>query len=227
MPQFQRYQLRTTDPSAARAFYGSILGDRVAEIVPLPPEAIARGAPPHWLGHLGVDEVEPTARAFVERGAMRLGPTRATAEGELAIVRDPGGAVFALTKARSTPARDDVVFHLLHTHDLARVTASYGALFGWEIDEGHDLGPLGVFREFAWHRSGPRVGAMTDVSARPGVHAHWLFQFRVASLNVALPLVRAAGGVVAGPTELPGGDRLAVCDDPQGAAFALREQRAP
>lgn len=34
--------------------------------------------------------------------------------------------------------------------------------------------------------------------------------------------VRDAGGVVLGPFPLPCGERVAVCDDPQGAAFALR-----
>jgi predicted enzyme related to lactoylglutathione lyase len=36
-----------------------------------------------------------------------------------------------------------------------------------------------------------------------------------------LNLVRGAGGVVLGPFALPSGEHVAVCDDPQGAAFAL------
>ena len=36
---------------------------------------------------------------------------------------------------------------------------------------------------------------------------------------------RAAGGLVLDPIVLPSGERVCVCDDPQGAAFALMERR--
>jgi len=39
--------------------------------------------------------------------------------------------------------------------------------------------------------------------------------------RAARDAVRAAGGLVLDPVTLPNGDRVAVCDDPQGAAFAL------
>lgn len=57
---------------------------------------------------------------------------------------------------------------------------------------------------------------------RPEVHTHWLF-FSVPSLDVAVGRVREHGGLVIGPMELPGGARVAACDDPQGAAFGLIE----
>jgi predicted enzyme related to lactoylglutathione lyase len=41
-------------------------------------------------------------------------------------------------------------------------------------------------------------------------------------LGAAIERVRSGGGVVAGVFTLGSGERLAVCDDPQGAAFALR-----
>lgn len=224
MTQFCRLELRTTNIAAARAFYSALLGDSGLDIVPLPPEALARGARPHWLGHLGVDDVARTVQAFVERGATRLGPTRPTADGgEVAIVRDPGGAVVALATAPSTPVRADVVWHVLNTTDLARVTASYSELFGWQLTERLDLGALGVYQQFAWHPGGASVGSMTDITGRPDIHPHWLFHVHVAALEPALAVVRAAGGLVIGPFVLPGGERIAVCDDPQGAAFALRE----
>ncbi len=80
MTHFSRFTLRTTDVTAARAFSASILGDGSLDIVPLPAEAAARGAPAHWLGHLGVDDVEGMAHAFVARGATRLGPSRLAPE---------------------------------------------------------------------------------------------------------------------------------------------------
>jgi predicted enzyme related to lactoylglutathione lyase len=225
MTRFCRYELRTTDVEAARAFYAAVIGDAVGDVTLLPAESQARGARPAWLGHLGVDDVEGTAGAFVARGAIRLGRTRASADGgAVAILRDPGGAVVALATPPlgPGPGRGDVVWHLLNTTDVTGVMASYGALFGWSAQAPLDLGSHGVHHPFAWQSGGPLVGAMADVAGRPGVHPHWLFHFRVRALEPALVAVRDGGGLVVGPFALPGGGGLAVCDDPQGAAFALR-----
>jgi len=226
MPRFCRFELRTTDVPAARLFYRALLGDEGADIVPLPAAAIARGGRPHWLGHLGVADVEGVARAFVAEGATPLGPSRATATGgAVAILRDPGGAVVALATPSSAPVREDVVWHSLNTADLARATASYRALMGWQLTAVVDLGPHGRQHQFAWSPGGPSVGAISDIAGRPGVHPHWLFHFRVAALEPALAAVRAAGGLVLDPLTLPNGARIAVCDDAQGAAFALQEEQ--
>jgi len=45
----------------------------------------------------------------------------------------------------------------------------------------------------------------------------------VAALDAAMAAVQAAGGSVLAPISLPDGARIAVCDDPQGAAFVLRQ----
>ncbi|HSY38440.1 MAG TPA: VOC family protein [Polyangia bacterium] len=226
MTRFCRIELRTTDVPAARRFYRTLLGDDDADIVPLPAEAIARGARPHWLGHLGVADVEGVVRAFVAQGATLLGPIRPSATGgALAILRDPGGAVVALATSPPAPVRADVVWHSLNTADLARATASYCTLLGWQLTEALDLGPHGRHHQFAWSRGGASVGAMAEIKGRPGVHPHWLFHFRVAALGPALAKVRAAGGLVLDPVTLPNGTRIAVCDDPQGAAFALQEEQ--
>jgi predicted enzyme related to lactoylglutathione lyase len=47
----------------------------------------------------------------------------------------------------------------------------------------------------------------------------------VDSLDPAIAATRAAGGLVLDPVVAPSGERICVCDDPQGAAFALRERR--
>jgi len=225
MTRFCRIELRTTDVPTARLFYRALLGDDGADIVPLPAEAIARGARPHWLGHLGVPYVESTASAFVAQGASRLGPTRPTAAGgAVAILRDPGGAVVALATPPAAPVRADVVWHSLNAADLGRASASYCAVMGWQVTEAIDLGPLGRHHQFSWGPGEATVGAMADIAGRPGVHPHWLFHFHVAALDPALAVVRAAGGLALDPVTLPTGGRVAVCDDPQGAAFALQER---
>lgn len=236
MRRFFRYTLRTLDVDAARAFYAAVLGPAVdagrLDIVPLHEQALARGARPHWLGWLEVDEVDPALAAFVERGAMRLSPTWVNPQGiQAATLRDPGGAVLALAKPPKSetqsapgPSGPTVLWHLLNTNEVERARAHYSELFGWAFEPPQDLGPLGVFHPFAWERSGPPVGSLSDIASRPGVHPHWLFHFQVPALGPAVDAVRARGGTVVTDLTLPGGERLAVCDDSQGAAFALRER---
>lgn len=63
---------------------------------------------------------------------------------------------------------------------------------------------------------------MISIEGRPTVHPHWLFHFHVSNLDAAMKIVREAGGT-AEEVELPGsGERVAICEDLQGAAFALR-----
>lgn len=217
---FCRLALRTTDVPAARDFYAGLLGEVRAPIVELPAEVIARGARPHWLGHVAVEDVERAARGFVERGATRLGPTRDTPEGAVAILRDPGGAVVALATGAGEP-QVDVAWSILNTDDLPRTSAAYCEVFGWQVTGRREFGEL-VLHDFAWGPGGPSVGSFVATAGRPGVHAHWLFQLRVRALAPALEWVRAGGGVVLAPIVLPDGSRVAVCDDPQGAAIGLR-----
>jgi predicted enzyme related to lactoylglutathione lyase len=227
MQRFFEYHLRTTDVPAARAFYATILGERRPEIFPLHEQALARGARPHWLGYIEVADVDATVAAFVARGATQLGEKWQDAQGlEAAVVRDPGGAVLALAKSTTSTEgaeRADlgVTWHLLHTPDVERAKANYGELFGWHFETPTDLGELGVFHPFAWQRGGPVNGWLSDLKQRSGVHPHWLFHFRVSSLEPALETVPARGGLVLGPYVSPDGHHIAVCDDAQGAAFAL------
>jgi predicted enzyme related to lactoylglutathione lyase len=246
MTRFFRVQLRTSDVDAARAFYAAVFGDTPFEVVRLHDQAVARGARPHWLGFLGVAHVDRAMAAFIERGATRLSPTWVDPEGlEAATAREPGGAVVALAKPPAlafvhpelgdrsvTPAARsatgvgvDVVWHLLHTADVERAKANYAAMFGWEFKTPLDLGSLGLFHPFSWTPGAAAAGSMSDIATRSGVHPHWLFHFGVAALDPAVEAVRAGGGIVVDEVTPPGGQRIAICDDPQGAAFAMREER--
>jgi uncharacterized protein len=233
MKPFFQYVLRTTDVPAARAFYEAILGRDDAEIVELHEGALARGARPHWLGCIDVADVDAAAREFQARGATPLGPKWVRPDGVAGVVlRDPGGAIVAVAKSAAAAAnscagvsRPEVVWHHLNTTAVERAKLNYGELFGWEFTAPRDLGDLGVLHTFAWRAGEAVVGAMSDIASRPHVHPHWLFHFRVADLDLAVERARGRGGVVLGPLALPSAERVAICDDPQGAAFALLEQR--
>jgi predicted enzyme related to lactoylglutathione lyase len=216
--RFCRFILRTTDAPAARTFYRSVLGDDSARILPLHEEAIARGAPPHWLGMIGVDDVSGMADAFVTRGAVRLGPTQRNEDGEFAVLRDPTGAVVSLaTPSELRPPLVD--WHVLNTPDASASASAYAALFGWYITVGgHALHP------FAWSRDQRPSGALADIKGRADRHPHWLYFFGVPTLARALEAVRAGGGNAIVSPEMPG---FAVCEDGQGVAFGLAERDAP
>jgi hypothetical protein len=226
MIKFCRIELRTTDAGGARDFYAKILGHDRSVIWPLHEQALARGAPPHWLGTLGVEDAERAAEAFVERGAARLGPTFPTSDGGQAVIlRDSGGAVLAVATRPRGNTETGVVWHVLNTNNASQATTNYVEQFGWKATDRIDLGAHGIFQQFAWHAGGESVGAIGDIAGRPGVHPHWLFFFEVDALDRSIAAVRAAGGSWVEPSTLPNGQRVCVCHDPQGAEFALREGR--
>jgi uncharacterized protein len=240
---FCRYDLRTTDPDEARRFYSEAIG-LVIEGEPLlhptaplaawrlHEQARARGAPPHWLGQVAVPDVEAMMRRLVERGSEPLGPTVRAADGSpFATLRDPFGAVFAVRGNHEQAPRAPEVWHQLHTRDADRSWELYSELFGWSHTGTIETAdPEGGYRLFAWSGSSKSVGSIGNTARWEGVHAHWLFCFPVpaADLEECLARVRAHGGrVLRSPAALPTGERLAPCEDPQGAAFGLMARPAP
>jgi len=230
---FRRYVLRTLDVEAAVAFYRDVAGLDFStapeisgiEAWPLHEQARARGAPPHWLGHLAVPDVDAAVTRFVELGGQRLGPTVKGPEGvNFAALRDPAGAVVGVREPSPSPKRPPVAWHHLHTADLERTWEVYAELVGWQNKGTFAFADVeGGFRNFAWEASGGKVGTVANTARLPGVHPHWLYYFRVPDLDATLALVREKGGKTLEPVALPNGDRLAACDDPQGAAFGLIE----
>lgn len=221
-----RFTLRTTDVPGAAAFYAALLGPALPPIVPLHEQAILRGARSHWLGQIEVPDVESSVRAFLEHGAELLGPAGPLAtfpDGRrFAVLRDPGGAIVGLTSPGGEEEPRVVVWHQLNTNDRKKVEEAYGRVFGWRLTRVVSHPQHGEFQHFAWPSGDAEAGAVVDIQGRSGRHPHWLFHMRVTELDRKLELVRGAGGTALGPFELPDGDRVAVCDDPQGAAFALR-----
>jgi len=210
--QFFHVTLRTLDIVAARDFYASVLGVNGAglDVVPLHEAAIARGARPHWLGFVDVGDVEPAAAAFALRGATAMGLKWVNPQGlEAAMMRDPGGALLALAKPPPVPRPGgsglEVLSYVLHTPDVDTAKKSYSEQFGWRFEPPIQIAGLNL-HPFAWHSRGPTIGALVDIANRPEVKPHWLFQVRVAALELAVDAVQAAGGLVASELTLPTGN---------------------
>lgn len=225
--RFLRFELRTTDVAAAHRFYANLFTPEFwgaeVQVAPLPERAAAMGAPPHWLGHVGVDDVEACAAEVARLGGQRLGPTLPSTEGGArALLRDPFGAVLSVSSGLSPPDVSPVAWHLHHSHDQMAAFSLYAGLFGWVGGESVDLGPArGVHKNFAWSENEASVGSMTNTARPPHIHPQWLFFFAVPALAVALANVRAGGGRALAPIETTRGDVFAACEDPLGAAFGL------
>lgn len=228
--RFFRYELRTTDVDAAARFYADVLGLQLRagdtgtlEIARLPEQAVARGAKPHWLGHVSVQsDVDSLLQAFVADGAQQLGPMQQRADGARhAIVRHPIGAMLALSSAAGLPPDSRIAWHQLATTDHERAVALYARLFGWTAREKTDVPGHGPNVAFAWSEPGAAVGGMSDSAKRPEIHTQWLFHFHVSDVDATLEKVRARGGLAVPAMTLPDGRRVAACDDPQGGAFGL------
>lgn len=237
----------TTDTSAAEAFYSNVIGwqatdagmgpDRpytilsmgetiVGGLMPVPPQAA--GAPPMWMGYVGVDDVDAyTERVKAAGGEISRAPEDIPNIGRFSVVSDPQGAKFILFKgttkqqsgADSQYAQGHIGWHELHTADLESAFAFYSSLFGWTKIDDMDMGPMGIYRTFA-AGAAPVGGMMTSPPNVPA--SFWLYYFNVDEIDAGMARVKTAGGQLAnGPNEVPGGLWVAQCVDPQGAAFAL------
>jgi predicted enzyme related to lactoylglutathione lyase len=210
--RFTGCELRTTDVAGAQAFYEGVLGDAPAAVTALPAQAIARGAPSHWLALVRVADVASEEAAWLAAGAEKLGPTR---DDGSVVLRDPFGAAIALTSKPGDGAR---AWHELHVIDPAGAFAFYAARLGWSR-VGEPAADEAI--TFAW--GGAAIGRITALARTPGVHTHWVFYDEVDGFDGATSRVRSLGGTVTEVRAVPGA-RVAYCEDPQGAAFGLRSR---
>jgi hypothetical protein len=250
--RFLWYDLMTTDPPAAQAFYTKLLGwgletwtggsapyvmwtrggAPIGGSMALPEESRQAGTVPHWLAYIGTPDVDATARqAERSGGRVMVQPQDIPQVGRFAVLADPHGALFAVYAPAQEPAPPapaqigDCSWHELAAGDLAQALDFYAALFGWEKrGEAHDMGPAGLYQEYGCPGIAyPLGGVFNKPSELP---AHFMLYFRVPDVPRAAEAVKSLGGqVLNGPTEVPGGDMIVNCLDPQGAAFSLHHHQ--
>ena len=84
---------------------------------------------------------------------------------------------------------------------------------------------MGKYHMFG--RAFPLGGMMNKPPEMAQVPPHWGIYFRVADVHAGAERVKANGGqVLNGPMEVPGGDWIVNCMDPQGAAFSLHHRKS-
>ena len=249
--RFVWYELMTTDMEMAKAFYASVVGWRtrdasapgsayslftvgdspVAGLVRLSEGARRRGAASHWIGYVGVDDVDAAVDRIKQLGgAVYVPPTDVPDISRFSVVADPQMATFALVKGRRSAqaksakpgAPGRVGWHELLAADWEKAFAFYGGLFGWQKADSHS-GAMGTYQGFS--AGGEPIGGMFTKPATLPL-PFWLYYFNVDDIHAAAKRVETGGGqILYGPTEAPGGVWIVHCTDPQGALFALLDRR--
>lgn len=239
---FSWVDLATTDPDAAKSFYGELLGWQaedmpvpggyysmqrvdgkdVAAIAGQPPAQREAGVPPAWQSYVTVESADAAAeRARQLGGTVHAGAFDVMEAGRMAVLQDPQGAFFMVWEpkghngARLVNAPGALCWNDLGSPDLDASADFYGKLFGWAFSE---VGG-GQMRYLAIKNGEANNGGIRE--AQPGEPPSWLAYFAVEDLDRDVGRVGRLGGrVLAGPIDM-GPARFVVAQDPQGAVFAL------
>lgn len=246
--RFVWHEILTTDVEGAKRFYGDVVGwtpsawdhdpsyviwnaghGPVGGLAALSADLIGKGVPPHWLCYLGTPNVdESVAKAKGMGGAVTLGPIDIPGVGRFAILEDPAGAVFCLFASDNPSGSDqprlgDFSWHELATTNPDGALRFYAALVGWEKTGEVDMGPDGKYEMFGL--GGIPMGGVYQLrEQQPG--PYWLPYAKVPSADTATSRASSGGAtVVVAPMDVPGGDRIAMMIDPQGALFAVHSSK--
>ena len=110
----------------------------------------------------------------------------------------------------------------LATSDEAGALSFYGSLFGWE-DDPQEMGPDAYYH--MQRMNGLETVAIyqqTEETGGTDIPPHWNIYFTVANADETAESVSEHGGtVVFGPMDVFEAGRMAFCQDPQGAYFAI------
>jgi predicted enzyme related to lactoylglutathione lyase len=250
--RFVWYEHITKDPKAAIAFYSDVIGWQtqpfgeggdytmwagsqgpLGGVIGLPEQAAKMGAPPHWMGHVQVENVDASAALVKELGGqIHHGPEDIPTVGRFAVIADRQGAFLSifqpsgdLMKLHDASKPGEFCWSELVTSDSAAAFAFYAKLFGWKVIEDMNMGDMGNYRVFGL--GDIRVGGMMAVPKGSKMPPMWGYYTQVSNLDAAIErATKRDAKVLNGPMEVPGGARIAQLLDPQGAVFALHQMSA-
>jgi uncharacterized protein len=245
---FVWYDLLTKDPKAATGFYGEVVGWKtqpfdnnpdylmwlasqgpLGGLMKLPDEAAKMGAPPHWMAHVCVANVDATVAKVKELGGtVHKEPDDIPTVGRFAVIADPQGASISVFTPKDSMTLHDAekegefCWNELVTPDFAKAFDFYAAIFGWKVVQDMDMGPAGTYRLYGL--GDKQLGGIMNTPKEYPVKTAWLHYAQVADVEAAVARAKKQGAkVLVGPLVVPGGGTIAQCVDPQGAAFALHQ----
>jgi len=241
--------LATSDPAAARSFYGELFG-WTADVDPRPEaggyaqfkhdgHAVAgvgpiftEGMPPSWNTYIATADADATAAVITANGGTVLQPPVDILDaGRMVMFSGPDGAVAGAWEARLHTGAAFVTepggwsWSQLLTRDKEAAVAFYRAVFDWRLSEHPDWGEF-----LALGEEGGEIAGATQVGDElpPEVPAHWVVTFMVDDADAFSDRAQEAGGTALRPVEdMVMGGRVGSLADPQGASFAVLSFATP
>jgi predicted enzyme related to lactoylglutathione lyase len=252
--EFSWVNLGTTDPAAAKRFYGGLFGwqfndmpagpgmtytfcelkrQSIGGLYALPKELQSRGVPSHWIPFINVRNADEIARRALQNGGKVVhGPTDVLDVGRSAQIVDPTGANVAIwepkrhTGAALISETGAMCWNELMTPDIETAGRFYRTVFDWTSD----LVDTSEDSSYTIFKAGTTM--IAGMMARPArlreVPPNWLTYFGVTDCDATAAKAAQLGGtVLQPPTDIPGIGRFAVCRDSQGAVFAVAFFKPP
>lgn len=220
------YELITSDPDAAKKFYGDVVGWAIGERLPgdqdyrmigrsdggfaggvlgLTDEMRQHGAKAIWLGYVGVDDVDTTVSRIEAEGGKALMPAFDIPQGRIAMVADPQGNPFYVMKPIPPAEKPDAESDVFSADAEQRVSwnelstpdpAAARAFYGDLFGWSSD--DFMDMGEFGEYRFFDH--GQTRIGAlcgvMPGGSSGWRYYVRVPSITASVEAVKAGGGTV-------------------------------
>jgi uncharacterized protein len=238
---FSWTDLATTDPDAAKRFYGPLFswdfddqpipGDGgVYTMLLRDGKAVAalfraqEGMPTAWSSYVTVESADAAAAKAADLGGTPMGdPFDVMDAGRMAVIQDPTGAVVSVWEphgsigAQFVNGPGAITLNQLNTSDSESAQRFYEGLFGWRTEQvgGGDQPYWGIY-------NGDRLnGGMMQLPPDAPAPPHWLVYFGTDDVDADAGRIGDAGAqIIVPPIDVPGG-RILVAQDPQGAVFGL------
>lgn len=250
---FNWIDIPTSDRSAAKHFYGALLGwefedllfpdgqimytmatlhgSNVAGMSDLMPEQIEAGIPAFWNSYVCVEDVRARLAECLELGAeLLMDAIDILDSGSLAMFKEPNGALLSLWQPQQ-----HIGMQIMHQTgapcwfelDTNNVTASaefYGAAFGWTTERDPENTAYTLFNRGGATSTDGNVGGMIKIMPEWGeVQPNWLVYFQVDNVDAGGTKAAELGGQALHDSMDFPNGRLITLMDPQGAVFGLME----
>jgi uncharacterized protein len=220
------YELMTTNPIGAKAFYDAVVGwdidatsaspdmdyrminradgGMTGGIFKLNEEMIGQGAKPSWLGYIGVDDCDAGAKAVEAKGGQVLmAPADVPMAGRIAMVADCCGSPYYIMTPAPPPGGEE---------STSFSTALLGSCSWNELMAGNGADAIAFYTSlYGWSLPEPMdMGPMGKyqfinhddggigaiMQAPPEAPTGWAYYFRVASIDAAAQAIAANGGSI-------------------------------
>jgi len=244
--EFSWVNLTTSDTAAAKRFYGGLFGwqfnempggngmtytfcelnhQSVGGLSAITPEM--GNVPPHWMPFINVRSADEIAKRVTQNsGKVLYGPEDVLDVGRMAAIADPTGARVAIWEpkrhkgAALVGEAGAMCWNELLTPDIEVAGRFYRAVFDW----GSDLVDTSADSSYTIFKAGTTMiaGMMARPQRLKDVPPNWLTYFGVKDCDASAAKASELGGkVMQPPTDIPNIGRFAVCQDGQGAVFAI------